>query len=71
MWLGLIVGAAVTVGAQEDDSRHRQFAIAMWRHGARSPMEFQPAFNDTLQVWPQGAGQLTPVGRDMHRGNFK
>jgi len=62
MLIGLLLGVAVA----DDNERHRDFVIAMWRHGARSPMVFQPAFGDDLNMWPDGAGQLTAAGRDLH-----
>ena len=63
MLIGLILGLV-----QAEDDRKRDFVIAMWRHGARSPMVFQEAFGDSLQLWPDGAGQLTQYGAKLHQG---
>ena len=38
--------------------------IELCRHGARSPIHFQPWDNST--VWPEGKGQLTPAGMRQH-----
>lgn len=63
MLIGLLLGVALA-----EDERRRDFVIAMWRHGARSPMVFQPAFGDDLSMWPDGAGQLTDAGKNLHLG---
>lgn len=66
MLIGLILGLV-----QAEDDRKRDFVIAMWRHGARSPMVFQEAFGDSLQLWPDGAGQLTQYGAELHQGTVQ
>ena len=63
MLIGLILGLV-----QAENERKRDFVIAMWRHGARSPMVFQEAFGDSLDLWPDGAGQLTQYGAELHQG---
>lgn len=47
--------------------REREFVLAIWRHGKRSPMIFQDAFGDSLEIWPNGAGQLTQQGVEIHQ----
>ena len=45
------------------------FVLALWRHGARSPMEFSKtsSIGDNFEIWPDGTGQLTENGKEMHR----
>ena len=33
-------------------------------------MEFKSTFNDSLEMWPDGAGQLTQEGADLHKGKI-
>ena len=51
--------------------RKRNFVLALWRHGARSPMEFSSQIGDTLETWPEGPGQLTQYGVELHQGKFE
>ena len=44
--------------------------IAVWRHGRRSPMVFQPKLNDTLDMWPDGTRQLTLRGIEGEFSSF-
>ena len=64
----MLIGLLLGVARAENNERRRDFAIALWRHGARSPMVFQPAFGDDLSMWPDGAGQLTDAGKNLHLG---
>ena len=66
MRIGLIL-SIVPCGRSE---RELDFALALWRHGKRSPMIFQSEFNDTLQMWPDGAGQLTEPGVEIHQSKI-
>ena len=50
--------------------RKRDFVLALWRHGARSPMEFSSQIGDTFETWPQGPGQLTQYGVELHQGKI-
>jgi len=45
------------------------FVLAVWRHGARSPMTFSKtsSIGDSFEIWPDGTGQLTENGKEMHR----
>ena len=67
MNLWSIIGISVIQTAHGD--RDRDFVLAIWRHGKRSPMVFQKAFGDDFDLWPDGAGQLTPLGVEIHQGN--
>lgn len=70
MNLWSIIGISVIQTAHGE--RDRDFVLAIWRHGKRSPMVFQKAFGDDFELWPDGAGQLTPLGVEIHQelGNF-
>lgn len=49
-------------------SRKRDFVLALWRHGARSPVKFDPFIKDDLDQWPNGPGQLTSFGVELQQG---
>ena len=66
MNLWSIIGISVIQSAYSD--RDRDFVLAIWRHGKRSPMVFQEAFGDDFEKWPDGAGQLTQPGVEIHQG---
>ena len=66
MNLWSIIGISVLQTAHGD--RDRDFVLAIWRHGKRSPMVFQKAFGDNFELWPDGAGQLTELGVKIHQG---
>ena len=51
-------------------SKDVNFAFVIWRHGERSPIEFIPQFNDSLELWPHGEGQLTTKGIQSHQGKY-
>ena len=59
------------LGAGRAQERKRDFVLALWRHGARSPMEFDPFVGDDLALWPDGTGQLTQFGVELHQGMNK
>ena len=40
------------VGAESE--KERDFVLALWRHGKRSPMVFIEEFGDNLELWPDG-----------------
>ena len=64
----LIVLTVLSLGPVSGQERKLEFVLALWRHGARSPMEFDPYVNDDLNMWPDGTGQLTKAGVEMHQG---
>lgn len=64
--LVLVLGPTLADGPP----RERDFVLALWRHGARSPMEFDNFVGDNLDIWPDGTGQLTEYGVELHQGRL-
>ena len=50
-----------------DGARERDFVLALWRHGARSPKEFFTRFHDGPEKWPNLNMQLTQLGVEQHQ----
>jgi len=68
MLTALLVLVLGPILADEERPRERDFVLALWRHGARSPMEFDQFIGDDLELWPDGTGQLTQFGVELHQG---
>ncbi|XP_018123000.1 prostatic acid phosphatase [Xenopus laevis] len=43
-----------------------KFAVILFRHGDRSPIETYPNDNYTEDSWPDGFGELTKLGKQQH-----
>ena len=60
--IGIWLYCATVISGREID-----FVLALWRHGKRSPMVFIDEFGDNLNIWPNGKGQLTQEGVEIHQ----
>ena len=63
-----LLACLAIVASCSTPTRRRDFVIALWRHGARSPTTFDPYVGDDFEMWPDGMGQLSSLGVEHHQG---
>ncbi|KRY40716.1 Testicular acid phosphatase -like protein [Trichinella spiralis] len=57
------IGLLIMLFHKSNGDRQLIFVHVMWRHGARAPLTLFPSeYDQTIQNWPNGLGELTPLG---------